>query len=49
MGTTAYDITKYQPLLFAGRSLAHVVDELGTFLSGYDDDAHQRLVGSSTR
>jgi phenylalanine-4-hydroxylase len=47
MGTTAYDITQYQPVLFAGRSVAHVVDELGRFLSTYDEDAHQRLVRST--
>ena len=46
MGTTDYDITVYQPLLFAGRSLDHIVDELGAFLSTYDDDAHARLLAS---
>jgi phenylalanine-4-hydroxylase len=44
MGTTAYDITVYQPLLFAGRSMAHVIDELGAFLSTYDDDRYLELV-----
>jgi phenylalanine-4-hydroxylase len=44
MGTTAYDITVYQPLLFAGRSMAHVVDELSSFLSTYDDDRYLELV-----
>ncbi len=44
MGTTPYDITVYQPLLFAGRSLGHVVDELGRFLSSYDDDRYLELV-----
>jgi phenylalanine-4-hydroxylase len=44
MGTTAYDITVYQPLLFAGRSMGHVVDELGAFLSTYDDDRYLELV-----
>ena len=39
MGTTDYDITVYQPVLYAGRSVDHVVDQLGTFLSTYDDDA----------
>jgi phenylalanine-4-hydroxylase len=43
MGTTAYDITVYQPLLFAGCSLQHVIDELGRFLDTYDDDAFHRL------
>ena len=49
MGTTDYDITVYQPLLFAGRSLDHIVDELGAFLSTYDDDAHARLLASQPR
>jgi phenylalanine-4-hydroxylase len=44
MGTTAYDITVYQPLLFAGRSMGQVVDELGAFLSTYDDDRYLELV-----
>jgi phenylalanine-4-hydroxylase len=48
MGTMSYDITRYQPVLFAGRSLAHVVDELGGFLRTYDDDAYEHLVRSST-
>jgi phenylalanine-4-hydroxylase len=43
MGTTDYDITTYQPLLFAGRSMAHVVDELSSLLSDFDDDAVLRL------
>jgi phenylalanine-4-hydroxylase len=46
MGTTDYDITVYQPLLYAGRSVAHVVDELGAFLSTYDDDAFARLIAA---
>jgi phenylalanine-4-hydroxylase len=45
MGTTAYDITVYQPLLFAGRSMSQVVDELGAFLSTFDDDRYLELVG----
>jgi phenylalanine-4-hydroxylase len=44
MGTTAYDITVYQPLLFAGRSLQHVVDELSAFFGSFDDDAYHRLI-----
>jgi phenylalanine-4-hydroxylase len=43
MGTTAYDITQYQPVLFAARSFAHAVDTLSAFFAGYDDDAHTRL------
>ena len=45
MGKTPYDITVYQPLLFAGRSLGHVIDELGRFLTTYDDDRYLELAG----
>jgi phenylalanine-4-hydroxylase len=44
MGTTSYDITHYQPVLFAGSSLEHVVDELADFFSTFDDEAYHRLV-----
>jgi len=47
MGTTSYDITKYQPVLFAASSLSEVVDRLGAFFSSYDDDAYERLTGRS--
>ena len=43
MGTTTYDITQYQPLLFAAESMGHVLDELGAFFDGYDDDTYRRL------
>ena len=46
MGTTDYDITVYQPVLYAGRSVDHVVDELGTFLSTFDDDTFARRIAS---
>ena len=42
MGTTSYDITVYQPVLFAARSFDHAVDALHEFFSTYDDDAHAR-------
>ena len=44
MGTQAYDITRYQPGLFAARSLTHAVDALGQFLEAYDDEHHARLL-----
>jgi phenylalanine-4-hydroxylase len=44
MGTAAYDITHYQPVLFAGSSFDHVVDETAAFFSSYDDDEYDRLV-----
>jgi phenylalanine-4-hydroxylase len=44
MGTQEYDITRYQPVLFAARSFTHAVDALGTFLESYDDEQHARLI-----
>jgi phenylalanine-4-hydroxylase len=46
MGTQAYDITVYQPVLFAARSFDHAADELHAFFSTYDDDARSRLLAS---
>lgn len=43
MGTTDYDITQYQPLLFAAESTAQLLDDLGAFFDGYDDDTYRRL------
>ena len=42
MGTTSYDITKYQPVLFAADSVDALTEELGDFLASYDDDACRR-------
>jgi len=47
MASTTYDITQYQPLLFAARSFGHAHEALAGFLSGWDDDAHARLVHDS--
>jgi phenylalanine-4-hydroxylase len=44
MGTQPYDITVYQPVLFAARSFDHAVDELMAFFTTYDDDEYRRLV-----
>jgi phenylalanine-4-hydroxylase len=44
MGTTDYDITTYQPVLFAAPSFAAMVDRLGEFFQTFDDEAHARLV-----
>ncbi len=43
MGAQPYDITRYQPVLFAADSTDALVGELGTFLDTYDDDAYTRL------
>ncbi len=46
MASTAYDITQYQPVLFAARSFDHAEEVLATFFAGWDDDAHARLLAS---
>ncbi|HZQ85127.1 MAG TPA: phenylalanine 4-monooxygenase [Acidimicrobiales bacterium] len=38
MGTQPYDITKYQPILFAAESVEALEQELTEFLATYDDD-----------
>jgi phenylalanine-4-hydroxylase len=43
MGTQSYDITEYQPVLYAARSFDHAADALHDFFSTYDDDACARL------
>ena len=43
MGTLEYDITRYQPVLYAGRSMEEVLDVVGTFLDTYTDDTPHRL------
>jgi phenylalanine-4-hydroxylase len=45
MGTRTYDITKYQPVLFAASSFAEIDDVVGGFFAGYDDVAYERLTG----
>ena len=46
MATTDYDITQYQPVLFAAASFTHAVDALSAFFAGWDDDAHARLLAA---
>ena len=43
MGSMAYDITHYQPVLFAAESFDHAVEELSRFFARYDDEAFGRL------
>ena len=43
MGAQPYDITRYQPVLFAAESVDALCDELGHFLDTYDDDAFARI------
>src|SRR5262249_51123210 len=42
MGTMAYDITHYQPVLFAVPSMEWLVTELGSFFDDYDERAYRR-------
>jgi phenylalanine-4-hydroxylase len=46
MGTLDYDITQYQPVLFAAESFTQVLDELTSFFSSYDDDKFAQLTRS---
>jgi phenylalanine-4-hydroxylase len=43
MGSIAYDITTYQPVLYAADSLDHLDEVLGGFLETADDDSPARL------
>jgi phenylalanine-4-hydroxylase len=43
MGTRTYDITRYQPVLFAPRSMSHLEDALTAFYSSFDDEAFLQL------
>jgi len=40
MGTTTYDITKYQPLLFAAGSEQDLFRDLGAFFNSYDEETY---------
>ena len=44
MGTLDYDITHYQPVLFAGESFGRLVGDLTRFFYGYDDAAFCELM-----
>ena len=43
MGTHEYDITKYQPILYAAESMDHLMDVVGGFFAACDDDAPARF------
>lgn len=43
MATIDYDITHYQPVLFAAESFGHMVDAVGSFFASCDDDTPARL------
>jgi phenylalanine-4-hydroxylase len=48
MGTTTYDITAYQPVLFAAPSTAAFVERLSLFFDAFDDDLAARLTAQET-
>jgi phenylalanine-4-hydroxylase len=43
MGTLEYDITRYQPVLYAAESMTHLVESLGSLFAGFDDETPERL------
>jgi phenylalanine-4-hydroxylase len=43
MGRAEYDITTYQPLLYAARSFEHVEDTIGDFFTHCDDESIREL------
>ncbi|GGO23939.1 phenylalanine 4-monooxygenase [Microbispora rosea subsp. aerata] len=47
MGTTQYDITKYQEVLFEAASFDHLEDTVGVFWDTCDDESIARLVAES--
>jgi phenylalanine-4-hydroxylase len=49
MVTQDYDITHYQPVLFAASSLAQMLSDLQAFFSSYDDKACNQLLTQAAR
>jgi phenylalanine-4-hydroxylase len=47
MGTIDYDITHYQPVLFAAESMDHLIDSVGSFFADFDDETPERLARSA--
>jgi phenylalanine-4-hydroxylase len=45
MSTIEYDITKYQPILYAAESMDHLEEVVGGFFAAADDDTPARLTG----
>ena len=43
MGRAEYDITTYQPVLYAARSFQHVEDAIGGFFAHCTDDSIREL------
>ena len=49
MGTLDYDITQYQPVLFAAPSMTFVFEELTAFFDAFDDRTPQDLLATTER
>lgn len=47
MGLQSYDITRYQPVLFAADSMDALFGEMTSFLDNYDDDSYARYAEAS--
>ena len=47
MGTVEYDITHYQPVLYSAESMTHLMESVGGFFAGFDDDTPERLKAGS--
>ena len=47
MGVLDYDITKYQPVLYAAESIEHLLEVVGRFFEECDDDTPARFSGLS--
>ena len=47
MGTIEYDITRYQPVLYAAESMGHIEEAVGGFFAAADDDTPARYAGRS--
>lgn len=48
MATIEYDITKYQPVLYAAASMGELEERVGTFFREADDDTPARLKAAAT-
>jgi phenylalanine-4-hydroxylase len=48
MASIEYDITKYQPVLYAAGSMEHLVDAVGGFFATADDDTPARMICAET-
>jgi phenylalanine-4-hydroxylase len=43
MATLEYDITHYQPILFACDGMGELTERVGGFFAGFDDETPERL------